>query len=66
VIGNVFFAHAGKGLTGGLTHAGPWAVARSCAFVLCRALPRTAVSAHRAETGSEAEVETAADAETGA
>ncbi|WP_405497188.1 MFS transporter [Streptomyces sp. NBC_00096] len=44
VIGNVFFSHADKGLTGAITHAGPWATAAYllCA-VLCLALPRKAV-----------------------
>lgn len=55
VIGNVFFAHAGSGLTNGLTHAGPWAVgAFAACALLCPALPRTAVAAHR-----NAEVESA-------
>ncbi|HEX4790957.1 MAG TPA: MFS transporter [Actinospica sp.] len=53
VIGNVFFAHADRGLTNGVTHAGPWAVgAFALCALLCLALPRTAVAAHHAEAES--------------
>lgn len=47
VIGNVFFAHADKGLTDAITHAGPWAVgAYVLCAVLCLALPRKNLTTH--------------------
>ncbi|MFI9723796.1 MFS transporter [Streptomyces sp. NPDC052396] len=47
IIGNVFFSHAGKGLTNAITHAGPWAIGAfiGCAL-LCLALPRTRLVRH--------------------
>ena len=41
VVGNVFFNHAGHGLTGAVDAAGPWAIGAYLACtVLCLALPR--------------------------
>ena len=53
VIGNVFFANLGggstngNGMTNGIAHAGPWAVAAfGLCTLLCFALPRQSVTAH--------------------
>ena len=44
VIGNVFFGHAGHGLTAAINAAGPWAIGTYLACtLLCFALPRAAV-----------------------
>jgi MFS family permease len=53
IIGNLFFAHASRGLTGAITHAAPWAIGTFliCA-VLCLGLPGKNLTRRLADSSS--------------